>query len=103
LAQNPSASTRLIHWLVTRICLLAVATALLWSGGEVRAQIIRRVSAPGKYYADDKAGNGVVYNYAAYTISNNTAATVASVYVAITNIVSTNRITLANTDTGFRA
>ena len=52
---------------------------------------------------DDKAGNGIVFNYAAYTISNNTAATLPSVYVAITNIASTNRILLATNDSGVRA
>src|SRR5881628_1686215 len=80
----------------------ALAVMLLGCGG-ASAQTIRLISAPGKFYVDDKAGNGVVYNYVAYTISNNTAATIPSVYVAITNIVSTNRITLSSIDTGSRA
>src|SRR5437868_1804392 len=30
----------------------------------VNAQVIRLISAPGKFYVDDKSGNGIVYNYA---------------------------------------
>src|SRR5882724_9472899 len=82
---------------------LAVAAAILLGHVEARAQIITRVSAPGKFYVDDKASIGMVYNYAAYVISNNTAATFPSVYVAITNIGSTNIIQLATSDTGARA
>lgn len=58
--------------------LLAVALA-----PNVQAQVIRLISAPGKFYVDDKAGNGIVYNYAAYTISNNTASSFPSLYVAL--------------------
>src|SRR6266404_2299775 len=82
---------------------LGLAAAILFGYGEAGAQVIIRVSAPGKFYVDDKASIGMVYNYAAYVISNNTAATFPSVYVAITNIVSTNMIQLATSDTGARA
>src|SRR5215470_87351 len=85
-----------------KITLLAAA-ALMLGSAELSAQVIRCISAPGKFYVDDKAGIGIVYNYAAYTISNNTASTLPSVYVAITNIVSTNRINLVSVDSGVRA
>src|SRR5690349_17306896 len=62
--------------------LLCLAVALLFGFGEARAQVITRVSAPGKFYVDDKASLGLLFNYAAYMISNNTAATIPSVYVA---------------------
>src|SRR5437016_10579016 len=75
---------------------LGVAAAILLGHAEARAQVISRVSAPGKFYVDDKASIGLLYNYAAYVISNNTAATFASVYVAITNIVGTNLIQIGN-------
>src|SRR5947207_15310753 len=58
-----------------------LAAAILVGYGEAGAQVVIRVSAPGKYYVDDKASIGLVYNYAAYIISNNTAATFPSVYV----------------------
>src|SRR5262245_53868175 len=48
------------------IVLLATAFA-----PDVRAQVIRLVSSPGKFYVDDKVtggiSNGIVFNYAAYT------------------------------------
>src|ERR1051325_4586171 len=65
--------------------LLCTCAALLFCS-EGSAQVIRRVSSPGKFYVDDKAGVGVVYNYAVYTISNNTGTTFPGVLVAITNI-----------------
>src|ERR1051325_7203676 len=82
--------------------LLCTCAALLFCS-EGSAQVIRRVSSPGKFYVDDKAGVGVVYNSAVYTISNNTATTFPGVFVAITNIVSTNRVQLTATDSGARA
>src|SRR5439155_18703493 len=82
---------------------LGVLAVMLLAPGAAPAQTIRLISSPGKFYVDDKAGNGIVYNYAAYTISNNTGVTLPSVYVAITNIVSTNRVTLASVDSGARA
>src|SRR5205809_8085649 len=69
---------------------LGLAAAILVGYGEAGAQVIIRVSAPGKFYVDDKASIGLLYNYSAYLISNNTAATLPSVYVAITNIASSN-------------
>src|ERR1041385_6248719 len=80
-----------------------ICVALFVSSAPLCAQVIQRISSPGKFYVDDKAGNGVVYNYAAYTVSNNSAVTLPRVYVAITNIVNTNRITLATNDSGVRA
>src|SRR5688572_4679033 len=89
-----------MNWLAR----LAFALVLLFTAGETSAQVIRRVSAPGKFYVDNKLDGGVpadiIYNYAIYTISNNTATTFPGMYVAITNIVSTNRVQLAPTDTG---
>src|SRR5205823_12649497 len=89
LAQRPSsfgaATPR--RWPARRLAALSCLLSL-WTLN-VQAQQIHLVSSPGKFYVDDKAGNGIVYNYAAYLISNNTAATLPSVYVAITNIVST--------------
>ncbi|MSU57437.1 MAG: tandem-95 repeat protein [Pedosphaera sp.] len=82
---------------------LVVLTVMAMGQGVASAQTIRLISAPGKFYVDDKSGNGIVYNYAGYTVSNNTAGTLPSVYVAITNIVSTNRITLSSIDSGARA
>src|SRR6266566_989429 len=82
---------------------LGVVAAILLAHGDASAQIISRVSAPGKFYVDDKSSIGLLYNYAAYLISNNTAATLPSVYVAITNIGSTNLIQIGNSDTGVRA
>lgn len=70
------------------------------------AQVIHRISAPGKFYVDNKDNGGVpadvVYNYAVYTISNNTGVTIPSIYVALTNIYPTNRIQLAPKDNGIR-
>ena len=83
--------------------LLAVLWAVIFLAVAGQAQIITRISTPGKFYVDDKSGNGIVYNYAAYTVSNNTGVNFPSLYVAITNIVSTNRILLASADTGVRA
>src|SRR5947208_1482157 len=65
---------------------LGLAAAILFGYGEAGAQVITRVSAPGKFYVDDKASIGILYNYAAYVISNNTAVTIPSVYASITNI-----------------
>src|SRR5690242_11425435 len=89
--------------LASSIALLGAFAAALFGDSRAAAQTIQLISAPGKFYVDDKAGNGIVYNYVAYTISNNTATTFPSIYVAITNIVSTNRITLASVDSGVRA
>src|SRR6266567_2846223 len=69
---------RLIGW-------LGVAAAILLSHVQAPAQVISRVSAPEKFFVDDKASLGLLFNYAAYMVSNNTAATIPSVYVAITN------------------
>src|SRR5947207_2498285 len=52
---------------------LGIAAAILLGNMEAGAQVISRVSAPGKFYVDDKASIGIVYNYAAYVVSNNTA------------------------------
>src|SRR5439155_11149204 len=82
---------------------IGVAAGLLLSYGEAPAQVISRVSTPGKFYVDDKASIGLLFNYAAYLISNNTAATFPSVYVAITNIGSSNLIQIGASDTGVRA
>lgn len=83
---------------------LMVAMMLGWiSGPEARAQVMHLASAPGKFYVDDKAGAGVVYNYAVYAISNNSAGPLTGLYVVLTNLVPTNRVTLASTDTGVRA
>ena len=82
---------------------IGVAAGLLLGHGEAPAQVISRVSAPGKFYVDDKASIGLLFNYAAYLISNNTAATFPSVYVAITNIGSSNLIQIGASDTGVRA
>src|SRR2546426_33016 len=59
---------------------LGVAAALLFGHGEARAQTINRVSAASKFYVDDKASAGLVYNYAVYSISNNTATTFPGLY-----------------------
>jgi hypothetical protein len=85
------------------LTLLAAGALIFGSGANLPAQVIQRISSPGKFYVDDKAGIGLVYNYAAYTISNNTAARLPSIYVAITNIASTNLINLAPTESGVRA
>ncbi|MFN3409497.1 MAG: Ig-like domain-containing protein, partial [Limisphaerales bacterium] len=92
---------------VPRLCrhllaCLALPLLTLTPGFEASAQTITRVSAPGKFYVNDKAGAGVVYNYAIYAISNNTASPLVGPYVVITNLVPTNRITLAAQDTGVR-
>lgn len=85
------------RWLaIVAIALLGLFTV------QSEAQTIRRITAPGKFYVDDKDSNGVVYNYAVYTISNNTGINIPSVYVALTNIYPTNRIQLASTDNGVR-
>jgi len=84
------------------LLLVFLALPALLVGTSVRAQAIRLVSAPGSFYGDDKQGNGILNNYAAYAISNNTAVTLPSVYVAITNINSTNLIQLAASDPGVR-
>src|SRR6266478_4123812 len=89
--------------LASSLALLGAFAVALFGHSRACAQTIQLISAPGKFYVDDKAGNGIVYNYAAYTISNNAATTFPSIYVAITNIVSTNQITLASVDTGVRA
>src|SRR2546426_1597285 len=60
-----------------------VALALLFACAETPAQTIQLISAPGKFYVDDKSGNGILYNYAAYTVSNNTAVTLPRVYVCL--------------------
>ncbi|TAL07200.1 MAG: tandem-95 repeat protein, partial [Verrucomicrobia bacterium] len=86
---------------LTRVWLLALALCAVTLAGH--AQTITRVSAPGKYYVDDKAGAGIVYNYEAFMISNNTASTLSNIYVVATNFVSTNMITLGTTDRGVRA
>ena len=67
--------------------MLTVLWTVVFGIVAVQAQIITRVSAPGKFFVDDKSGNGIVYNYAAYTISNNTGVNLPGIYVAITNIV----------------
>jgi uncharacterized repeat protein (TIGR01451 family) len=85
-----------LWFLVIAVTLLA----LFAPHGE--AQTIRRITAPGKFYVDDKDSNGVIYNYAVYTISNNTGINIPSTYVALTNIHPTNRIQLALTDNGVR-
>jgi len=51
---------------------------------------------------DNKAGVGVVCNYAIYAISNNTAGNLVSVYVSMSDLVGTNLIRLADTDNGLR-
>jgi uncharacterized repeat protein (TIGR01451 family) len=84
--------------------LLFLALAiLLASVFGMQAQTVRRVSSPGKFYVDDKASAGIVYNYAVYAISNNTSSNIVSAYVALTNLVATNMIKLASTDSGVRA
>src|SRR5260370_34330738 len=93
----------LFYRINTKLSLLVASAVMFGSVAELSAQVIQLIPAPGKYYTDDKAGNGIVYNYAAYMISNNTASSFSSVYVAITNIVSTNRIELAPIDSGVRA
>src|SRR5260370_10335985 len=93
----------LFYRINTKLSLLVASAVMFGSVAELSAQVIQLIPAPGKYYTDDKAGNGIVYNYAAYMISNNTASSFSSVYVAITNIVSTNRIQLAPIDSGVRA
>ena len=83
---------------------LAAATVLaLLVCGVAPAQTIQRVSASGKFYVDDKASAGLLYNYAAYLISNNTASTLSNVYVVSTNFISTNLIQLGETESGVRA
>src|SRR6266404_1878497 len=52
-----------LHW-------VGVAAAILFGYGEAGAQVISRVSAPGKFNVDDKESLGIVYNYAEYVISN---------------------------------
>src|SRR5882762_1637803 len=82
-AKNRCARRRRLG-LVGRLAVwLALAAALLVGHSAARAQVIRRVSAPEKFFVDDKSSVGLLYNYAAYIISNNTAATIPSVYVAI--------------------
>src|ERR1041384_5212366 len=97
------AGRRRLRPAITLLGWLGVGAAILLGYGEARAPVISRVSAPGKFYVDDKASIGVLYNYAAYIISNDTATTFPSVYVAITNIASTNLIQLGTSDTGVRA
>src|SRR5438094_6963793 len=60
---------------------LGLAAAILVGYCEAGAQVIIRVSAPGKFYVDDRASIGLLYNYSAYLISKNTAATLPSLYV----------------------
>jgi hypothetical protein len=67
------------------------------------AQVFQRVSAPGKFYADDKASAGLLFDYAAYLVSNNTASTLSNIYVVATSLVSTSLIQLEDSDTGVRA
>src|SRR5260370_31043794 len=93
----------LFYRINTKLSLLVASAVMFGSVAELSAQVIQLIPAPGKYYTDDKAGNGIVFNYAAYMISNNTASSFPSVYVSITNIVSTNRIQLAPIDSGVRA
>ncbi len=81
------------------LCMALLAGAL---ASKVQAQVIQLITSPGNFYVDDKAGNGIVYNYAVYMISNNLATNIPSTYVVMTNIVSTNRILLATTDSGVR-
>jgi uncharacterized repeat protein (TIGR01451 family) len=81
---------------------LAILAGTLIGPISTEAQTIRRISAPGKFYVDDKDSNGVIYNYAVYTISNNTGVNIPSTYVALTNIYPTNRIQLSPTDNGVR-
>src|SRR2546426_10991210 len=87
---------QLLFWLLVLVCAL---TGLVPAA---QAQAIRLISAPGNFYGDDKAGNGILFNYAAYAISNDTGVAMPSVYVAITNIAATNRIQLAANDSGVR-
>jgi VCBS repeat-containing protein len=82
--------------------LVIAVTLLALFAPHGEAQTIRRITAPGKFYVDDKDSNGVIYNYAVYTISNNTGINIPSTYVALTNIHPTNRIQLALTDNGVR-
>ena len=82
---------------------IVMTSVVLLGNCETQGQVVNRVSAPGKFFVDDKSSLGLLYNYAAYMISNNTAATIPSVYVSITNIAGTNLIQLASTDTGVRA
>ena len=85
------------------LSLLAAAVLLFGGSANLSAQTIQRISSPGKFYVDDKAGIAMVYNYAAYVISNNTASRLPTIYVAITNIASTNLINLAPIESGVRA
>src|SRR5437867_1885098 len=94
--RRPALAGSLLRW-------LSLAAAILFGYGEAGAQVISRVSTPGRFYVDDKASIGLLFNYAAYLISNNTAATFPSVYVAITNIGSSNLIQIGASDTGVRA
>ena len=77
---------------------LAAFAVMLGALGVSHAQTIRRITAPGKFYVDDKQGAGIVFNYAVYMISNNTASTIPSAYVALTNLIATNLISLSTND-----
>ena len=86
-----------------RACVwLAAFAVMLGALGVSHAQTIRRITAPGKFYVDDKQGAGIVYNYAVYMVSNNTASTIPSAYVALTNLIATNLISLSTNDSGVR-
>ena len=90
------------RWCRTKLIFAALAVALLALGG-AQAQTIRRITAPGKFYVDDKQSAGIVYNYAVYAISNSTSTNIVSAYVVMTNMIATNLITLASTETGVRS
>ena len=64
-----------VNSFVSKALWLGVLVAVMLGQGGANAQTIRRITAPGKFYTDDKQNNGVVFNYAAYMISNSTAST----------------------------
>ena len=62
--------TRTLWWMFAALLVMTTVA---------EAQTIRRVSAPGKFYVDDKSSAGIVYNYAIYAISNDTVSTLTGV------------------------